>query len=159
MPFISIDHCESCRVGSGGLVQSWMIMPQAWVTFDLQPKKEGHSLVQSYAAHDVVMPVERIIEETSLRVYKSSMDVHRTFCGACGSTLTWASDDNEKAGYGPILDLAVGTLDRDSIVMVKPDRVGWWNDGIPWIRELLRNGDEGLVVNQEAIVSAVVEDV
>ena len=46
--------------------------------------------------------------EASIRSYRSSPTVTRTFCGTCGSTLQWISDDRPDA-----LDIAIGTLDDD----------------------------------------------
>src|SRR5512134_3207905 len=46
--------------------------------------------------------------ETSIRAYRSSPTVTRTFCGTCGSTLQWITDDRPDA-----LDIAIGTLDDD----------------------------------------------
>jgi hypothetical protein len=49
--------------------------------------------------------------ETSIRSYRSSPTVTRTFCAECGSTLQWIADDRPDA-----LDVAVGTLDGDPVV-------------------------------------------
>jgi hypothetical protein len=46
--------------------------------------------------------------ETSIRAYRSSPTVTRTFCGTCGATLQWITDDRPDA-----LDIAIGTLDDD----------------------------------------------
>ena len=46
--------------------------------------------------------------ETGIRAYRSSPTVTRTFCGTCGSTLQWITDDRPDA-----LDIAIGTLDDD----------------------------------------------
>ncbi len=47
---------------------------------------------------------------------------------------------------GEIVDIAVGTLDRESIEVVRPDRHGWWEDGVEWIRRLVSDGDGGALI-------------
>ncbi|KAF2227906.1 hypothetical protein BDZ85DRAFT_255081 [Elsinoe ampelina] len=157
MPFVTIDHCESCRLSCGGLVQSWMILPQPWVIFRLK----GSNQMEEYTTKDVIMPSKEVLGNTTVRSYKSSDDVHRTFCGTCGSTLTYSFDGNETSPYGPILDLTVGTLDRTSLESegFRVDRQGWWDDGISWIRDMLRNGDDGIVCNKETVTGPIVEGV
>ncbi|KAG8629504.1 hypothetical protein KVT40_003369 [Elsinoe batatas] len=161
MPFVTIDHCESCRLSCGGLVQSWMIMPQPWVTFHLKNPTQMSSSGREYSTKDVIMPSKEVLDSTTVRSYKSSEDVHRTFCGTCGSTLTYGFDGNETSPYGPILDLTVGTLDRESLESdgFRVDRQGWWDDGICWIRDLFRNCDDGIVVNKETVTGPIVEGV
>lgn len=44
----------------------------------------------------------------SIRTYRSSETVTRTFCGTCGATLQWITDERPEA-----LDIAIGTLDDD----------------------------------------------
>ena len=71
--------------------------------------------------------------ETSIRAYRSSPTVTRTFCGRCGSTLQWITDDRPDA-----LDIAIGTLDDDpgmrpSLHIFTASRAPWFEitDALP----------------------------
>jgi hypothetical protein len=63
--------------------------------------------------------------ETSIRAYRSSPTVTRTFCGTYGATLQWITDDRPNA-----LDIAIGTLDDDP--GVRPSRHIFTASKAPW---------------------------
>ncbi|KAF4547442.1 Hypothetical protein D9617_42g090290 [Elsinoe fawcettii] len=161
LPFITIDHCEECRLSCGSLVQSWMIIPQPWIKFQLAQSDGSSSELRDYRCSDVVIPSAEVLKNTFIREYMFSEDSHRTFCGRCGSTLAYAYDENEKSPYGSIMNITVGTLDRDSLGSegFRVDRQGWWDDGIPWIKNLLRNGDDGIAVAGREVTDDLVEGV
>jgi hypothetical protein len=98
-----------------------------------------------YTTAQVVKPSADVVKSTYLSHFMSSTDVHRSFCGRCGTSLTyyysgprpgWTLERN--------FDVAVGTLDKASLEIegLRPDRHGWWSDGINWVKTLLRDGDE-----------------
>jgi len=77
---------------------------------------------------------------------------NRTFCGRCGTHLTFhftgePREMSKRAGWGRILDIPVGTLDKESVEMegFKPSYQGWIDDGIPWVKRLLKEGEKSLV--------------
>lgn len=39
-----------------------------------------------------------------------------------------------------MVDVTVGSLNEESIRLVRPGRHSWWGDGVGWIREMLRWG-------------------
>ena len=53
---------------------------------------------------------------------------------------------SKKAGWGPILDVAVGTLDEESVGMegFRPSYKAWVEEGIPWVKRLLEEGQKSL---------------
>ena len=53
----------------------------------------------------------------------------------------------KKAGWGLIVDVAAGTLDKESVEMegFKPSYKAWLEDGIPWVMKLLEEGEKSLV--------------
>lgn len=38
-PVVTMDHCQSCRTVSGGIIQCWIISPLEWVKWDLLPRE------------------------------------------------------------------------------------------------------------------------
>lgn len=44
------------------------------------------------------------------------------------------------------IDVTVGSLDSASLELVKPDRHGWWDFGVDWVKSLLRKGDGGFLI-------------
>jgi len=168
LPLIDIDHCKSCRRACGGLIQCWFICPQSWVEFKLQPRtgfrqaSHAESINSAdavpYACADIANPVPKTIDGTYLGHYLSSPNVHRCFCTRCGTGLTWSTsrDRGPEWKLGDIVDIAVGTLDQESIERVRPDRHGWFDHGTGWIKEMVTGGDQGLIrhstgrIDQEA---------
>jgi hypothetical protein len=101
----AICHCVSCRRASGA-------QSVAWLTFPL----DGFSFVSGD-------PVE----------YRSSAEVRRTFCGGCGTSLTYQHD-----GDPDFIDVTTASLDLpDELPPARhvwlEDKVGWEsvNDGLP----------------------------
>ncbi|KAK9357928.1 hypothetical protein V1504DRAFT_462821 [Lipomyces starkeyi] len=87
-----------------------------------------------------------LLGKAFLSHYKSSADVNRTFCSRCGTNLTYFMDRPTSAPIPPIVDIAVGSLDRESIDRIRPDRHGWWEEAVGWVKQLLRNGDGGFLI-------------
>jgi len=149
MPSVQIDHCTSCRVATGGLVACWLSVPPAWVSFELESRgAQGDSVTLDYTKHsasEVVRPNPSMVKSTRLRVYESSPGVYRTFCGHCGTSLTYAMRGRDEE-----MDVVVGTLDRAALESqgFMADRHGHWGDGIRWIQELVTGGGDGGLVRQ-----------
>lgn len=53
----------------------------------------------------------------------------------------------KKAGWGLIFDVALGTLDGESVVMegLTPSYKAWIDEGIPWVKKLLEEGEKSLI--------------
>ena len=83
-----------------------------------------------------------------LNFYQSSPAVTRTFCGRCGTNLTYFISDGMGEGFPEIFDVVLGTLDREVLEKdwMAPDRHCWWSCGIKWIQEL-SNGEKVLPVH------------
>ena len=108
-------HCRSCRRNTGS----------AFATF------VGYSETQF-----------RVIEG-ALHTYASSPGVARSFCGACGTPLTYAA-----ARYPGEVHLYVSTLDRPEVFEPKAhvhveEQLPWLqlDDGLPRYRTTSRDGD------------------
>ncbi|MBA2344285.1 MAG: GFA family protein [Rubrobacter sp.] len=99
-----VCHCVSCRRASGA-------QSVAWLTFTL----EGFSFVTG--------------DPTPLR---SSPGVTRTFCGTCGTSLTYQNDGDPDS-----IDVTTASLDRPETF--PPTRHIWTEDRLAWV-----GVDEGL---------------
>ncbi|OBT66121.1 hypothetical protein VE03_05129 [Pseudogymnoascus sp. 23342-1-I1] len=148
LPIISIDHCNSCRRIAGTVIQSWFICLQRWTTFSLLSRSstgaDDEARITPTTTVEVLRPGKEILEKTYLSYFSSSKDVHRTFCGRCGTGLTYhySGENDELAAedkWGPYFDIALGTLDEESTKLegVRPTRHGHCDDGIGWVKEMV----------------------
>ena len=152
LPIITIDHCNSCRRISGSVFECWFVCPQPWVSFSLlrRPSKredDAESRISPASTLGALRPGSELLETTYLNYFSSSKDVHRTFCGKCGTNLTYyySGDDDEMAAadqWGPYFDVALGTLDKESAEMegMTPARQSWDEDGIGWVKQMVGDG-------------------
>lgn len=156
LPLIDIDHCTPCRRACGSLFQCWFICQQSWVSFTLQPRplslpRAGSASYTEpfdaadgikYSCAEVVDPSEEVLERTYLGHWNSSENVHRCFCSRCGTGVTYCASKERGSEWtlGGMVDVAVGTLDTESLEVVRPDRHGWWDLGIGWVKELVGAG-------------------
>ena len=93
-------HCSMCRKAHGAAFGTYA--PVGWSAFTFV---RGEDMVQRY---------------------RSSDDVHRSFCSVCGSTLQFIREG--RAGFA----LAVGTLDSDPIrrptaQIFAAHKAPWWD--------------------------------
>ncbi len=93
----AICHCVSCRRASGA-------QSVAWLTFSL----EGFSFVSGDPAG-----------------YRSSLDVSRTFCDRCGTSLTYQHD-----GDPGFIDVTTASLDLPN--EFPPTHHVWLEDKVSW---------------------------
>jgi hypothetical protein len=154
LPIIEIDHCRSCNLAAGALVQSWFVSPESWVSWQLLQRVDDIHGAPIHKAQDheysnfetaaVIKPSADMCKSTYLSLFVSSENVHRGFCGRCGTSLTYCYT-GEKPGW-PLpernFNISLGTLDREFLEFVRPERHGWWTDGIGWVKNMLRNGDQ-----------------
>jgi hypothetical protein len=160
LPAIFIDHCNSCRRTVGSILQAWFLCPQAWVEPELESRApESHSVKP--AVIDFVTPDEALQELTFVKGFKSSEYCTRTFCGKCGTHLTFHysgpnQEQAEKANWGPYFDITLGSLDEASaeIEGVRPDRQVWAANGIEWVKQLVLDGESSLRDAKEQNVHA-----
>ncbi len=62
----------------------------------------------------------------------------RSFCGRCGTNLTYLADPMPY-GFPDMIDVILGTVDRADLEKewMQPERQLWWNNGIPWVKEMV----------------------
>lgn len=92
-----ICHCRSCRLSAG-------VAGVAWITVPKQSLR---------------------IADDHLVQFRSSPKVRRTFCGICGTTLTYAHDDDVDT-----VDVTIASLDEPE--RFAPEREIWLEDRLPW---------------------------
>lgn len=92
-------HCASCRRATGAPFV-------AWATLDLRLFSFG---------------------DTKPARYKSSPKVSRTFCGSCGTSLTYQHEDRADE-----VDVTIPTLDDPE--QLEPECHIWVSDKLPWLR-------------------------
>ena len=100
-PFI-VGHCqcESCRKHCGAAVGTLVGFKVDQVTFNGDQRK----------------------------IYESSPEVGRAFCGKCGTPLTWEGDGGD---IGPIVEIHIGTFDNPHALV--PTSHAFYNERLPWI--------------------------
>ena len=153
MPIISLDHCRSCRGVPGAILGSWVICPPEWVTFELQPLDTEKDTIKkdamSYLETD-----KSLADQTTMTHFQSSENTNRTFCGKCGTHLTFYKSGPAspmKQLLGPFFDISTGTLDKACLEMegLVPGMQVWDQEGIPWVVKLVAEGKKGLLVQNE----------
>ncbi|MBW3568205.1 MAG: GFA family protein [Proteobacteria bacterium] len=92
-------HCASCRRSSGANAVAWMTVDRHGFRYTRGTPRE----------------------------YASSAPVRRTFCGDCGSTLTYWNRESPNT-----IDITIATLDEPS--EIRPVDHIWMSDAIAWDR-------------------------
>ena len=159
MPIVDLDHCNNCRQQAGCVVQCWFVAPVDWVEWHLLVK--GHSEERTFhlSTPEAVGPAKEV--ENSAKTFVSRFSctdrATRSFCSRCGTNLSYVSHKYFDTPMA-IVDIAVGSLDPDSLDMTRPDRHGWWDFGVDWIKTLVSKGDGGfLIKHRTSDISKAVE--
>ncbi|ETN44982.1 uncharacterized protein HMPREF1541_09858 [Cyphellophora europaea CBS 101466] len=147
-PIVTLDHCATCRHTTGAIVTCWFIVPPSWLTWSITTKSGSVLANQPTVAvvgprHDTSPPPAKNStndeNETYVQQYAASPRALRSFCGRCGTNLTYYNLDRHDTPAA-FVDVTVGSLDDGSLAVVRPERHGWWDSGFGWIREMLRFG-------------------
>jgi len=94
--------CCSCRLSSGGDIVPWAFIPISHVTLangEPFPSLVAREASRAYEGRD----------SNTLKSYRSSAGITRSFCGRCGATVFYHTDKRPH-----IIDVAVGLLDAGS---------------------------------------------
>jgi hypothetical protein len=161
LPVISLDHCNSCRRISGAIIQAWFICPQRWATFSLLARNTSsdsntsEERITPKTTAEVLRPSKELEEATYIKVFDSSEQAHRTFCGRCGTPLSFlysglGDEMSKEENWGPYFDIALGTLEKESaeIEGMRPGRQGWLDDGIGWVKQVFDEGGKSLGIEK-----------
>jgi hypothetical protein len=94
----TLCHCDTCRHATGAPLVAWLTFARSDFGFTRgEPMR-----------------------------YRSSPPVERTFCGRCGTPLTYARDDERET-----IDVTTGSFDRAADLA--PRDHTWTMDSLPWI--------------------------
>lgn len=144
LPIITLDHCQTCRRVSGAIITCWLIVPPSWLTWTLL-NRDG-SERRDIPAVEVCGPADAGTQgDHYVQHFRSSDRVIRTFCERCGTHLTYYGL-RRHGTPGAFVDVSVGSLDAGSFEVVRPERHNWWENGVEWVRELVRWGTGGWVM-------------
>ncbi|KAL8861464.1 MAG: hypothetical protein Q9178_001988 [Gyalolechia marmorata] len=93
--------CNDCRLATGYDIQAWMFAPKKNVR-----QLDGKEI-------DFTMG--------TLKTYSHSPGAYRDFCGKCGATVFWRSEERHKE----LVDISVGLLDADEGARAE-EWLEWW---------------------------------
>jgi hypothetical protein len=91
-------HCRSCRLATGAPAVAWVVLRRGELTF----------------------------ERGTPTAFRSSPHVERTFCGRCGTSLTYYRDD-----YPDAIDVLTATIDAPD--PFPPTREIWLDEKLAWM--------------------------
>jgi hypothetical protein len=94
----SLCHCRTCRRACGAPVAAWIMIQRE----------------------------QLVIERGAPVTFRSSPEVERSFCGRCGTPLTYGHDDSPAS-----IDVLTATLDEPAAF--PPDREIWLDHRIGWM--------------------------
>ncbi|MCJ1476366.1 hypothetical protein MMC13_005032 [Lambiella insularis] len=172
LPMVAIDHCNDCRRATGSVIPLWICAPTELVSASCLRRSDASPPTEPSTANAAAeaegtrrwRPAAEVFQpgpassETFLTSYHSSEGVTRTFCGRCGTNLTYARHPMPH-GWPAMLDIVLGTVDREDLEgeWMQPERHCWWDRGIGWVRRLVEAGDGGLPRHPAAKVTERVE--
>ncbi|KAF2467927.1 uncharacterized protein BDR25DRAFT_374247 [Lindgomyces ingoldianus] len=119
--------CVSCRRCSGFDITFWAFIPTCNISLD----SAG------------TIPFSRNPYWGTMKTYRSSGNVTRTFCSVCGANVFWDGDARQS-----IVDVAVGLLDAGSGALAQ-ELLAWWPGRVSFCEEGINKGlvgglEEGL---------------
>lgn len=115
--------CRSCRLATGVSAQPWCFVPPANVTI----ASTGKTI---QVGKDAEAPGAN--EGTTLKHFKSSSNVYRSFCGTCGATVFYRDDGPGSS----ILNISVGLLRAEEGAMARRWLAWCWGN-IAWQEEAI----------------------
>ena len=97
----------------------------------------GHPL--SLTGDQVFSGPREKLATTQLKYYESSPGTFRSFCGHCGTHLSFF----QPSTMSGIVDIVLGTVDRAVLEQqwMMPDRQCWCDLTIPWVKALTEGGE------------------
>lgn len=146
------------------MVVCWFMCLWRWVEFDMVPstseskrgenedskeESKGKEKRLRFNKKSVLNGAKEVLETTFVRVFESSPNTKRTFCGRCGTNLTFFHDSKEEIDEEDDerkVDIAFGSLDPEFLEWeaLRPVMKGWEPSGITWVRKLLEEGEKSL---------------
>ncbi|EPE27056.1 Mss4-like protein [Glarea lozoyensis ATCC 20868] len=154
LPFIATDHCNDCRSALGTILPMWICSPISMIKASVvlrskaslpsEASKRKNEIDEPRTpylpAHNIFTPGS-ISEDSFLMFFESSENRRRSFCGRCGTNISYAALPMPE-GWPDMLDIVLGTVDREDLSgeALKPERQLWWDCGIEWIKDMSVQG-------------------
>jgi hypothetical protein len=103
-------------------------------------------------------PADGAEKVAAISCYSSSKGVTRTFCGHCGTHLTYRRDrTREGVEIPPLVDITVGSLDDSWLQVIRPERHLWWDSAIGWVRDMFGQG-QGVLKHSDGNILHALEE-
>ena len=113
--FAGTCACTSCRLACGNDIQTWTFVPKTNIR-----QLNGEPLDYSVG---------------TLKQYESSEGKYRHFCGTCGATVFWRSDQRSEE----LIDVSVGLFDASSGVRAK-EMLEWATERVSYHEDAQNKG-------------------
>ena len=146
LPMVTTDHCNDCRIATGSILPTWICVPAEMISVSARPAPPFDPASPKIKSNDGPwQPAMTVLQAdgsgaqgTTLRFFGSSPKRTRTFCGHCGTNLTYAIFPMVE-GFPDIFDTILATVDREDLEngWLAPDRHCWWSKGVPWVQSLV----------------------
>jgi hypothetical protein len=94
--------------------------------------------------------------DTFITKFNSSERAIRSFCSNCGTNIAYLPRRTPSNSFKQV-DITVGSLDMDCEALARPDRHGWWNFGVDWVKKMLTSGDAGLIKHPTGSLNLAVQ--
>jgi rhodanese-related sulfurtransferase len=141
---VAIDHCNDCRRATGAILPVALITDITWVQATCIPRDNNGSEDLEISAVELFNFETVGRQNVYLSFFKSSPKRCRWFCSRCGTNLAYTVDEGaipHEWGWPPMINFWLGTVNREDLeILGSPERMLWCEKGIPWVRELARNG-------------------
>jgi len=166
IPAVYMDHCNDCRRATSAIIPIGLVTETRYVSISCLPKE---AVTQTPTGKIRVADDKRqwrniglvardeadaVVEGTTLGHYIPSPNRNRWFCTHCGTPIGYSIFDGaipKEWGWPKMFDIWLGTLDRADLEKdyMRPERQLWCARGVPWIREMGKNGARA--ANGEAV--------
>ena len=171
LPAVYMDHCNDCRRATSSILPMGFVAVTDTVRASvLSSPAEGDYAFTISDNDREWLPASLVfdshnpkLQELNLALYKSSPGRSRWFCQRCGTMVAYSVDEGvipKEWGWPKMLDIWLGTVDREDLQedYMKPERMLWCEKGVPWIRELAKNGAGGIPEHPLTKIDKVVGD-
>ena len=151
-PRVLIDHCNDCRRATGSLIGLVLCLPIPFLEFSVAAPYIGKYPADRSDIRDegrkwtggseFLRPEDLVAgKHAPLKIYRSSPRILRGFCDNCGTMMLYRPIKFPE-GWIESCDIWMGTFDKSDLEKewMKPECELWWDMGIPWVREMVRDG-------------------
>ena len=155
VPMVCIDHCNDCRRATSSILPHALITEIRAVEASVLERSDvqaAHGILDRADADRRFEPAIGLFDFTNLALqstylafFKSTEKRSRWFCSRCGTPVAYSVDDGvvpPEWGWPKMLDIWLGTVDREDLEkdFMRPERMLWCEKGVPWVREMARDG-------------------